>query len=221
MSVSSEKYQAATLRLTRRPLVPVIVIDDAEDAEPLAEALLEGGLDVIEVTFRTAAAADALSRILRRFPEMLAGAGTVVTPEQARRCLELGVAFGIAPGMNPETVRRFHEAGVPFLPGVMSPSDIERAYAEGCKLLKFFPAEAAGGVKMLKAMGQPYESLGIRFCPTGGISLDNMKDYLAVPQVFAVGGSWLASKKQIADKQWAAIAAQTREALARAQEAGR
>jgi 2-dehydro-3-deoxyphosphogluconate aldolase/(4S)-4-hydroxy-2-oxoglutarate aldolase len=221
MSVSSEKYQAATLRLTRRPLVPVIVIDDAEDAEPLAEALLEGGLDVIEVTFRTAAAADALSRILRRFPEMLAGAGTVVTPEQARRCLELGVAFGIAPGMNPETVRRFHEAGVPFLPGVMSPSDIERAYAEGCKLLKFFPAEAAGGVKMLKAMGQPYESLGIRFCPTGGISLDNMKDYLAVPQVFAVGGSWLASKKQIADKQWPAIAAQTREALARAQEAGR
>jgi 2-dehydro-3-deoxyphosphogluconate aldolase/(4S)-4-hydroxy-2-oxoglutarate aldolase len=221
MNEQNEQYAAAIERLTRRPLVPVIVIDDEEDAEPLAEALLAGGLDLIEVTFRTAAAPAALSRILRRFPEMMVGAGTVVTPEQVERCLDLGVSFGIAPGFNPATVQRFHQAGVPFLPGVMSPSDIERAYAEGCKLLKFFPAEAAGGVKMLKAMGQPYESLGIRFCPTGGISLDNMKDYLALPQVFAVGGSWLASKKQIADKQWSAITAQTREALARAQEAGR
>jgi 2-dehydro-3-deoxyphosphogluconate aldolase/(4S)-4-hydroxy-2-oxoglutarate aldolase len=208
----------ASERLTRRPLIPVIVIDDENDAEPLAEALLAGGLDLIEVTLRTAAATAALGRILRRFPEMLVGAGTVVTPEQARACLDLGVSFGVAPGFNPETLRLFAQAGVPFVPGVLSPSEIEAAYAHGCTLLKFFPAEAAGGVKMLRALAAPYESLGLRFCPTGGVSLDNMKEYLSLPQVFAVGGSWLASKRQIADKQWSAITEQTREALSRARE---
>lgn len=211
----------AAERLTRRPLVPVIVIDHEEDAEPLAEALLAGGLDLIEVTFRTAAAPAALRRILRRFPEMLVGAGTVVTPEQVERCLDLGVSFGVAPGFNPETVRRFQEAGVPFMPGVASPTEIEAAYARGCRLLKFFPAEAAGGTKLLRAMAGPYDSLGIRFCPTGGISLDNMNEYLALPQVFAVGGSWLASSRQIAEKRWDVITRQTREALEKAREAGR
>jgi len=208
----------ATARLTRRPVIPVIVIDDENDAEPLAEALLAGGLDLVEVTLRTAAALGALRRIVDRFPEMLVGAGTVITREQAERCLELGVAFGVAPGFNPETVGRFAQAGVPFMPGVLSPSEIESAYAHGCRLLKFFPAEAAGGPKMLRALAGPYESLGIRFCPTGGISLDNMKEYLSLPQVFAVGGSWLASKRQIAEKQWSAITEQTREALSRARE---
>jgi 2-dehydro-3-deoxyphosphogluconate aldolase / (4S)-4-hydroxy-2-oxoglutarate aldolase len=203
-------------RLTQLPLIPVIVIDDENDAEPLAEALLAGGLDRIEVTLRTPAAMAALGRICRRFPEMLVGAGTVITREQAQRCLDLGVSFGVAPGFNPETLRLFEQAGVPFIPGVLSPSEIEAAYAHGCALLKFFPAEAAGGSKMLSALAGPYESLGIRFCPTGGVSLDNMNAYLALPQVFAVGGSWLASKRQIADKQWTVITQQTREALAHA-----
>jgi 2-dehydro-3-deoxyphosphogluconate aldolase / (4S)-4-hydroxy-2-oxoglutarate aldolase len=208
---------SAIERLTAReqPILPVIVIDDADAAEPLAEALLAGGLDRIEVTLRTPAALTALERILRRFPEMLAGAGTVVTAEQARRCLDLGVSFGVAPGFRARTVRAFAEAGVPFIPGVLSPSEIEAAFAEGCSLLKFFPAEAAGGAKMLRAMAGPYESFGIRFCPTGGVSLDNMNDYLALPQVFAVGGSWLATQGQIAAKDWAAVTRQTREALAR------
>jgi 2-dehydro-3-deoxyphosphogluconate aldolase / (4S)-4-hydroxy-2-oxoglutarate aldolase len=209
---------AALARLTRHPLIPVIVIEDEGDAEPLAEALLTGGLDLIEVTLRTAAAAAALGRIVRSFPEMLVGAGTVVTPEQAQLCLDLGVSFAVAPGFNPETVRRFAASGVPFMPGVLSPSEIESAFAHGCRLMKFFPAEAAGGTKMLRALAGPYEPLGLRFCPTGGVSLDNMNEYLSLPSVFAVGGSWLASKRQIADKQWSVITRQTREALARASE---
>lgn len=208
-------------KLTRRPLIPVIVIDDAESAEPLAEALLEGGLDVVEVTLRTAAAPAALARILRKFPEMSVGAGTVVTREQARQCLDLGVSFGVAPGFNPTTVHLFQEAGVPFLPGVLSPSEIEAALALGCQLLKFFPAAAAGGPAMLKALAGPYAPLGVRFCPTGGVSLDNMNEYLALPQVFAVGGSWLASQRQIADGGWSEITRQTREALTRAAEVKR
>jgi 2-dehydro-3-deoxyphosphogluconate aldolase/(4S)-4-hydroxy-2-oxoglutarate aldolase len=209
---------ATTESLTRLRLIPVIVIEDENDALPLAEALLLGGLDLIEVTLRTAAASAALARIIREFPEMLVGAGTVVTEEQAQRSLDLGVSFGVAPGFNPVTVRLFRESGVPFIPGVLSPSEIESAYAHGCTLLKFFPAEAAGGPKMLSALAAPYESLGIRFCPTGGVTVDNMKEYLSLPQVFAVGGSWLASKRQIAEKQWLSITQQTRAALSRARE---
>ena len=208
-------------RLTENPVIPVIVIEDENDAEPLAEALLEGGLDVIEVTCRTAAAPAALARIIRAFPEMLVGAGTVVTREQAQRCVDLGVSFGVAPGFNPETVRLFQENDVLFIPGVLSPSEIESAFGVGCTLLKFFPAGAAGGPKMLRALAGPYASLGVRFCPTGGVSVDNMNEYLSMPQVFAVGGSWIASKRQIAEKQWPVITQQTREALARAREVAR
>jgi 2-dehydro-3-deoxyphosphogluconate aldolase/(4S)-4-hydroxy-2-oxoglutarate aldolase len=207
--------------LTGRPLIPVIVIEDADDAEPLAGALLEGGLDVIEVTFRTAAAPEALARIIRAFPEMFVGAGTVVTRDQARQCVELGVSFGVAPGFNVATVGLFRDNGVPFIPGVLSPSEIESALDQGCRLLKFFPAGAAGGPKMLRALAGPYAPLGVRFCPTGGINLENMNDYLCLPEVFSVGGSWIASKRQIADKQWSVITRQTREALARAKEVHR
>jgi 2-dehydro-3-deoxyphosphogluconate aldolase/(4S)-4-hydroxy-2-oxoglutarate aldolase len=205
-------------RLTQRPVIPVIVIEDENDAEPLAEALLEGGMDIVEVTFRTAAAPAALSRIIRSFPQMLVGAGTVVTRDQAQRCVDLGVSFGVAPGLNPETVRLFQSNGVLFIPGVLSPSEIEEALGLGCTLLKFFPAGAAGGPKMLRALAGPYASLGVRFCPTGGVNVDNMNEYLSMPLVFAVGGSWIASKRQIADKQWSAITRQAREALARARE---
>lgn len=216
-----ERLTQCIERLTHCPVIPVIVIEDENDAEPLAEALLEGGLDVIEVTFRTAAAPAALERILRKFPEMLTGAGTVVTEEQARRCLDLGVSFGVAPGFNPRTVSLFQESGVPFIPGVLTPSEIESAYGHGCTLLKFFPAGEAGGPKMLRALAGPYGPLGVRFCPTGGVSLDNMNEYLALPMVFAVGGSWLAGKSQIAEKRWPVITEQTRAALAKAREVGR
>ena len=199
--------------ILKRPIMPVIVIDDANDAEPLAEALLAGGMDIIEVTCRTAAAPEALARIKKAFPEMLLGAGTVVTRDQAKMCIDTGVHFGLAPGLNPDTVRFFQAADTLFIPGVMTPSEIEQGLSLGCKLLKFFPAGAAGGVNMLKNLGGPYASQGVRFCPTGGLSLDNMNDYLSLPIVSAIGGSWLATKQQIADKQWSVITDQVKAAL--------
>lgn len=202
--------------LLKRPVIPVIVIDDANDAEPLAEALLAGGMDVIEVTCRTAAAPEALRRIKKSFPEMLVGAGTVVTPDQAKMCIDTGVSFGLAPGLNPETVRFFQAAGTLFIPGVMTPSEIEQGLSLGCQMLKFFPAGAAGGINLLKNMSAPYVSLGVKFCPTGGVNLDNMNEWLSLPVVSAIGGTWLASKQQIADKEWGTITAQVKAALDRA-----
>ena len=202
--------------LLKRPVIPVIVIDNANDAEPLAEALLKGGMDVIEVTCRTAAAAEALKRIKKAFPEMLVGAGTVVTPDQAKMCIDTGVSFGLAPGLNPDTVKFFQQNKTLFIPGVMTPSEIEQGLSLGCKMLKFFPAGAAGGINMLKNMAAPYISLGVKFCPTGGVSLENMNEWLALPMVSAIGGSWLATQKQIADKQWDVITAQVKAAVAKA-----
>ena len=210
MSISNE--------LVKRPVIPVIVIDDANDAEPLAEALLAGGMDVIEITCRTTAAPEALRRVKKAFPDMLVGAGTVVTPEQAKMCIDAGVDFGLAPGLNPDTVKVFQAAETLFIPGVMTPSEIEQGLALGCRLLKFFPAGAAGGVNMLKNMTAPYVSTGVKFCPTGGVSLDNMNDYLSLPVVSAIGGSWLATQKQIAAKEWSAITAQVKAALTKARE---
>ncbi len=201
------------------PVIPVIVIDDANDAEPLAEALLNGGLNIIEVTFRTAAAPLAIERIANAFPDMMVGAGTVVTPDQAKQAIDSGSKFGLAPGTDPETIAYFNSKGIPFVPGIMTPSDIQAAVKAGCRSLKFFPAGAAGGTKLLKAMAAPYANLGIQFCPTGGVSLDNMNDYLAIPEVFAIGGSWLATKAQIANKDWSTITAQVKEALAKAEQA--
>ena len=201
--------------LTKRPIIPVIVIDDAKDAVPLAEALLAGGVDVIEITFRTAAAAEAITAIAKAVPKMLLGAGTVVTPDQAKRALDAGVAFGLAPGLNPKTVETFQKANTLFVPGVMTPSEIEQGLSMGCKLLKFFPAEQAGGAGFIKALAGPYASSGVKFCPTGGVTLDNMNDYLSLPIVAAVGGSWLATSKQIAAKEWSTITRQAKEALAK------
>lgn len=202
-------------KLLKRSVIPVIVLDDVNDAEPLAEALLEGGIDIIEITFRTAAAASAIERIKKKFPEMLVGAGTVVTPEQTRRALDIGVDFGLAPGLSPETIKAFQQQGTLFIPGVMTPSEIEQGLSLNCTLLKFFPAGPAGGSKMLTALGGPYSSLGVQFCPTGGVNLANMNDYLSLPIVSNIGGTWLATKQQIAEKQWGKITTQAREALAK------
>lgn len=202
--------------LLKRPVIPVIVIDNASDAEPLAEALLKGGMDVIEVTCRTAAAPEALKRIKKAFPEMMVGAGTVVTPDQAKMCIDTGVSFGLAPGLNPEIVKIFQTSETLFIPGVMTPSEIEQGLSLGLKMLKFFPAGAAGGPNMLKNMAAPYGSFGVKFCPTGGVSLENMNDWLSLPMVSAIGGTWLATKQQIADKQWGVITDQVKAALAKA-----
>ena len=201
--------------ISKRPIIPVIVIEDADDAVPLAEALLEGGMDIVEVTFRTDAAADALQRIAKAFPTMLLGAGTILTEQQAQQALDAGIQFGLAPGLNPEIVNFFHSSGVLFIPGVMTPTEIEKGLSLGCKLQKFFPAGLAGGVKMLQALAGPYSGQELQFCPTGGVNLDNMNDYLSLPIVSNIGGSWLATKQQIAEKQWAVITVQVKAALAK------
>lgn len=203
--------------LLKRPVTPVIVIEDADDAEPLAEALLAGGIDIIEVTFRTAAAADAIGRIRKAFPDILLGAGTVLSAEQADQAIDAGAGFGLAPGLNPAVVERFQSRGGVFIPGIMTPSEIEKGMSLDCKLLKFFPAGTAGGVAALKALAGPYAHTGVQFCPTGGVNLGNMADYLSLPIVASVGGSWIATKQQIADKNWTAITDQAREAMAKAQ----
>lgn len=215
MDVDELYYENMLNELLKRPIIPVIVIDNANDAEPLAEALLKGGMDVIEVTCRTTAAPEALKRIKKAFPEMLVGAGTVVTPDQAKMCMDVGVSFGLAPGLNPATVKFFQDAKTLFIPGIMTPSEIEQGLALGLKMLKFFPAGAAGGIAMLNNLAAPYAALGVKFCPTGGISLDNMLDYLSLPIVSAIGGSWLATQKQIAAKEWEVITGQVKAALAK------
>ncbi len=204
-------------RILAKRIIPVVVLDKAEDAEPLAEALLAGGLDIMEVTFRTAAAEESIRRIAARFPEILLGAGTLLDGEQVRRARAAGAVFGLAPGLNPQTIAVAREVGLEFSPGVMTPSEVEQALSLGCKLLKFFPAEAAGGVSMLKSLAGPYGHTGVKFTPTGGISPANLQSYLKLPVVAAAGGSWMVEKALVNAGRWDEITRLTREALELAQ----
>jgi len=186
-------------------IVAVLVIDQENDAVPLAHALLKGGVHVMELTLRTPAALPALRQIKAEVPEMTAGVGTILTPIQVRQAADLGAAFGVSPGVNPRVLRAAREAGLSFAPGVMTPSDIELALEHECQLLKFFPAEPCGGLSYLKAMAAPYIHLGIKFMPLGGISSKNMASYLADPVVAALGGSWLAPRDLIKNHDWTTI----------------
>ena len=181
-------------------IVPVIAIDDAADAVPLAQALCEGGLPCAEVTFRTAAAAEAIANMTKAFPDMLVGAGTVLTNEQVDRAVAAGAKFIVSPGLNPETVRHCQEIGIPVCPGTSNPSDIEVALSLGLKTVKFFPAEAAGGLKYIKSIAAPY--VDVTFMPTGGISEKNLLDYLSFKKIICCGGSWMVPKDAIAAKDW-------------------
>ena len=203
-------------RILAKRIVPVVVLDSAEHAEPLAEALLAGGLDIMEITFRTAAAEESIRRIAHQFPEILLGAGTLLEKDQVLRAKDAGAVFGLAPGLNPAIITAALDAGLLFSPGVMTPSEVEQALALGCKLLKFFPAEAAGGVAMLKALAGPYAHTGVKFTPTGGITSANLASYLELPVVAAIGGSWMVDKKLVNDGKWGEITRLTREALAAA-----
>jgi 2-dehydro-3-deoxyphosphogluconate aldolase/(4S)-4-hydroxy-2-oxoglutarate aldolase len=191
-------------------VVPVLSVESVDAALPLADALIAGGLPVAEITFRTSAAAEVIRLLHRERPDVLVGAGTVTQPEQARAAKECGAAFAVAPGFNPKVVRAAQEIGLPFTPGVMTPTDVEAALDAGAKVLKFFPAGAAGGVKMLSSLSAPYAHLGVRFIPTGGVSLENVKDYLRERAVLAVGGTWLATKEDISAGRWEKIAERCR-----------
>jgi 2-dehydro-3-deoxyphosphogluconate aldolase/(4S)-4-hydroxy-2-oxoglutarate aldolase len=199
--------------LFKTRLICVAVIDNTADAVPLAEALLAGGLNVIEVTFRTAAAAQAIASIRGKLPDMRVGAGTVLTVEQARQAADAGAQFGVSPGLNEAVLLEARALKLPFFPGVMTPTEVDRALSLDCRHLKFFPAEAAGGVTMLKALAGPFAHTGVQFIPTGGITVALLPGYLALPQVAAVGGSWMAERKLVTERAWPKITALTAEAM--------
>ena len=200
-------------QILQKRVVPVAVIDKLEDAVPLAEALLAAGMDVIEVTFRTAAAADAIHAITQAHPDMLVGAGTLLDVGQVKQARAAGAKFGVAPGLNDVVVQASLAAGMPFVPGVATASEVERALELGCKLQKLFPADVLGGVKLLKALAGPYGHTGVKFIPLGGVNAQNMAEYLALPIVAAIGGSWIVDKKLIAEKKWNEITTLTKAAL--------
>ncbi|MBQ7196691.1 MAG: bifunctional 4-hydroxy-2-oxoglutarate aldolase/2-dehydro-3-deoxy-phosphogluconate aldolase [Synergistaceae bacterium] len=191
-------------------IIPVVVLDDAKDAAPLAKVLCENGLPCAEVTFRTAAAEEAIKIMTSEFPDMLVGAGTVLTIEQADKAINAGAKFIVAPGLNPKIVQHCLDESVPVTPGTQTPSEMEQALELGLNVVKFFPAEPAGGLNMIKAVAAAYVDL--KFMPTGGINAKNVRDYLAYNKIIACGGSWMVKKDLIAAGEWAKIGAMVKEA---------
>lgn len=202
--------------IARHRIVPVIAAESVADGLHICEALLDAALPTAEITFRTAAAADIIRRASETYPEMTIGAGTVLNVEDLDRAIQAGARFAVAPGCNPKVVQAAVERHFPFAPGVCTPSDVECAIQYGVRTLKFFPAEVSGGIPMLKALSGPYGHLGLTFVPTGGISIENMCDYLRVPQVDMIAGTWLAKKDVVAAGNWERITQLAREALERA-----
>ena len=191
-----------TDRLHQLRLLPVIALNRAEQAEPLGQTLLAAGLPAAEITFRTPVAAEAIRRLRAAFPELLIAAGTILTPAQVDTALAAGADFIVSPGLNPTTVRHCQQQGIPIIPGINNPSQVEQALELGLSTLKFFPAEASGGIAMLKALAAVYP---VQFMPTGGISPSNLQPYLALPNVFACGGSWMVPSELIDQGDWTTL----------------
>ncbi len=194
-------------------IVPVLVIDTPDHGLKVCELLCSGGLPAAEITFRTPAAAMTIAAAVKEFPDMLIGAGTVLNAEDLSRSVDSGAAFAVAPGFNPAMLTAAASRCFPFAPGICTPSEIEQAGEWGCRLLKFFPAGAAGGVNFLKAAAAPYRHLNIRYMPTGGINPANAADFLSCPEVCAVGGTWIASAADIEAENWSGITANIRAAV--------
>lgn len=193
-------------------LICVVAIDQPDQALPLAQALIAGGLNTIEVTFRTAGAADAIARIRQSLPGAIVGAGTLLSADQVKEAVDAGAQFGVSPGLSEAVSNAAHESNLPLFPGVVTPTEIIRALDLGWKHLKFFPAETFGGMSALKALIGPFGHTGVKFIPTGGITAGTLSNYLAIPQVAAVGGSWMADRKLVSEKQWNKITALATEA---------
>ena len=193
-------------------IVPVVVLDDAKDAAPLAKALIDGGLPCAEVTFRTEAAEECIRIMAEQFPEMLVGAGTVLTTDQVDRAVAAGAKFIVSPGLNPRIVKYCVEKGILITPGCANPSDVEQAIENGLEVVKFFPAEQSGGLPMIKAMAAPYTNM--MFMPTGGISPSNVKDYLGFKKIIACGGSWMVKDDLVKAGDYAKITELSKEAVA-------
>jgi len=184
-------------------IVPVIEIEDPAKAASLAKALIDGGINCAEVTFRTAGAAEAIKNMVEAYPDMLVGAGTVLRREQVDKAIEAGAKFIVSPGLNPDTVNYCIEKNIPVVPGVVTPSEIELALSLGLTFVKFFPAEAAGGLKMIKAVAAPYKE--VSFMPTGGVNIGNINDYLAFDKIVACGGTWIVPKSALKEDNYEEI----------------
>ncbi|MDO8187074.1 bifunctional 4-hydroxy-2-oxoglutarate aldolase/2-dehydro-3-deoxy-phosphogluconate aldolase [Conexibacter sp. JD483] len=212
--MSAAAVAVATLDsvLERDPVIPVVVLDKAADAVPLAHALLDGGIGTIELTLRTPAALTAIERIAAKVPEIAVGAGTVLSAEQARDAQLAGASFLVTPGATPTLLDALEQVGVPFLPGCATASELLALHERGIRRAKFFPAETAGGTAALKALGSVFD--GVRFCPTGGITPQTAPAWLALDNVACVGGSWIAPRAEIAAHEWDAIEQRAREAVA-------
>lgn len=216
MSLGRRKGESMMKTLEERfydyAVVPVVVLNDAVDAIPLADALIKGGLPCAEVTFRTDAAEESIRRICESFPDMLVGAGTVLTTEQVERAYKAGAKFIVSPGFDPEIIDYCISIGLPVLPGCITPSEIAQAVKRGLKVVKFFPAEQSGGVAMIKAMAVPYSM--VKFMPTGGISTKNLADYLSCDKILCCGGSWMVKEDLIKSGSFDKITDMTKEATA-------
>ena len=198
-------------QIQKTGIIPVVVLDDAKDAEPLAKALCDGGLPCAEVTFRTEAAEECIRIMSEKFPEMFVGAGTILTTEQVDRAVAAGAKFIVSPGLNPRIVKYCVEKGIVITPGCANASDMEQALENGLEVVKFFPAEPAGGLNMIKALAAPY--VGLKFMPTGGISPKNVRDYLAYDRIIACGGSWMVKNDLVKAGDFAAITEMAKECV--------
>jgi 2-dehydro-3-deoxyphosphogluconate aldolase/(4S)-4-hydroxy-2-oxoglutarate aldolase len=186
-------------------VVAVLVIDQLQHTIPLANALLAGGIDAIELTLRTPIALDAAKLVKAELPQITLGLGTVITVDQVKEAVDIGADFAVAPGCNPTIIAAAKEHGLSFAPGVVTPTDIELAIEQGCRILKYFPAETAGGMKYLSNISAPYQHMDLKFIPLGGIKVDNVIDYLHSPLIAAIGGSWIAPRSMIRGEDWEGI----------------
>ncbi|MBQ9197646.1 MAG: bifunctional 4-hydroxy-2-oxoglutarate aldolase/2-dehydro-3-deoxy-phosphogluconate aldolase [Clostridia bacterium] len=197
-------------KLKKIGIIPVVVLNEDKDALPLAECLMEGGLPCAEVTFRTAAAEESIRKMAKAYPDMIVGAGTVLTCEQADRAINAGAKFIVSPGLNPKVTEYVLSKGIPMTPGICTPTEIEAALQFGLDVVKFFPAEPSGGLKMIKALAAPY--VGLQFMPTGGINANNVRDYLAYDRIVACGGSWMVNGSLVKEGKFDEILKMVREA---------
>jgi len=205
--------ETALERIAQLGVVPVITIEEVAHALPLADALLAGGLPVIEITFRTPAAAEVVRVLAKERPQLLIGAGTLLTPANLEAAKGSGAVFGVAPGLNPQIVNQARELNLPFIPGIATPSEIEIGMSLGCGLLKYFPAEALGGSAMLDALAVPYKHMGVRFMPSGGVNTGNLENYLKMWCVAAAGGTWIARLEDFKASNWTDVTARCKAAV--------
>ena len=200
-----------TKKIDDAGIIAVLIIDEVKNTIPLAKALIEGGVAAIELTLRTPSALDAAKIIKKEFPEVTLGFGTVLNVDQVKAVVDVGADFAVSPGCNPKIIVEAYKQGLSFAPGVMTPSDIEVAIQEGCRILKFFPAETSGGLKHLESMSAPYNYLDLKFIPLGGCNMKNAADYLRSDLITAIGGSWVAKRNLIQSKDWKSIKSNAKE----------